>query len=106
MSTFLISQPTFSRLQYLDLSMTIISGPCLELLLSHCVMVRNLALENGEVNDVICSAIAGEHDTINILVTSLSDQSHSQFKSERASSWWSEGTQRKGSKQVKSKITE
>ena len=39
--------------------MTSISGPCLELLLSHCSMLRNLSMENAEVNDVICSAISG-----------------------------------------------
>jgi len=52
------SQLESARLQYLDLSMTSISGPCLELLLSHCAMIRNLSLENAEINDVICSAIS------------------------------------------------
>lgn len=54
----LSSQSGSARLQYLDLSMTSISGPCLELLLSHCSMLRNLSMENAEVNDVICSAIS------------------------------------------------
>jgi hypothetical protein len=44
----------------LDLSITSISGPCLELLLSHCAMLRNLSLENAELNDIICSAISGK----------------------------------------------
>lgn len=66
LATFPSSHLESARLQYLDLSMTIISGPCLELLLSHCVMVRNLALENGEVNDVICSAIAA-NSNLNVL---------------------------------------
>lgn len=57
-ATFPSTSLQTARLQYLDLSITSISGPCLELLLSHCAMLRNLSLENAELNDIICSAIS------------------------------------------------
>jgi len=47
-----------SRLQYLDLSMSNISPVCLELLLSHCKMIRNLSLEMCSLTDISAAAIA------------------------------------------------
>ena len=57
-----------SRLQYLDLSMSTISAPCLELLLSHCSMLRNLSLEMCSLTDISATAISGN---INQVISQL-----------------------------------
>ena len=38
--------------------MSSISVSCLEQMLSHCTMIRNLALEMCQVSDICCSSIA------------------------------------------------
>jgi len=47
-----------SRLQYLDLSMASVSPSCLELMLSHCSVLKNLALESCTITDPTCAAIS------------------------------------------------
>jgi len=47
-----------SRLLYLDLSMVSMSGDCMEKLLSHCTMLKNLALEMCSLTDSACTAIS------------------------------------------------
>ena len=58
--------PTFPRpgvdmakLEYLDLSSATVMVTCLELLLNHCNLLKNLSLEMCTVSDIICAAIGG-----------------------------------------------
>ena len=62
-----MEEPVFSqqginkaRLQYLDLSSATVMVTCLEQLLTHCSLLRNLSLEMCSVSDIICAAIGGE----------------------------------------------
>lgn len=59
LSTFPRGDLTMARLQFLDLSSAALMVPCLELLLTHCSLLRNLSLEMCLVSDIVCMAIAG-----------------------------------------------
>jgi len=68
-----LEQPVFSqqginkaRLQYLDLSSATVMVTCLEQLLSHCSLLRNLSLEMCSVSDITCAAI-GENTNLSVL---------------------------------------
>lgn len=53
------SSPEFqSKLQYLDLSMAVITKPSLKMLLSKCRQLKKLSLEHVQINDEICDEIA------------------------------------------------
>lgn len=47
-----------TKLQYLDLSMAVISTESLVQLFSKCRQLRKLSLEHVPVNDAVCKAIA------------------------------------------------
>lgn len=51
-----------SKLQYLDLSMAVITKPSLKSLLSRCRQLKKLSLEHVAVNDEICDEIAKNKD--------------------------------------------
>lgn len=51
-----------SKLQYLDLSMAVITKPSLKSLLSRCRQLKKLSLEHVPVNDEICDEIAMNKD--------------------------------------------
>ena len=57
--TFPCGDLSMSRLQFLDLSSTALMVPCLELLLNHCNLLKNLSLEMCLVSDIVCAAISG-----------------------------------------------
>merc|ERR1719192_143196 len=57
--TFPRGELSMARLQFLDLSSAALMVPCLELLLTHCNLLRNLSLEMCLVSDIVCAAIAG-----------------------------------------------
>jgi len=60
--TFPRGEVSMSKLQFLDLSSAAVMVTCLELLLSHCNLLRNLSLEMCTVSDIVCAAIAGNRD--------------------------------------------
>jgi len=62
LQTFPTANMESSRLMYLDLSMASLSSSCMEKLLSHCTVLKNLALEMCTVNDVICTSISMNHN--------------------------------------------
>lgn len=47
-----------TKLQYLDLSMAVITKPSLKMLLSKCRQLKKLSLEHVKINDEICCEIA------------------------------------------------
>ncbi|XP_055905493.1 S-phase kinase-associated protein 2 isoform X2 [Eupeodes corollae] len=51
-----------SKLQYLDLSMAVITKPSLKSLLSRCRQLKKLSLEHVPVNDEICDEISKNKD--------------------------------------------
>lgn len=51
-----------SKLQYLDLSMVVITKPSLKSLLSRCRQLKKLSLEHIPINDEICDEIAKNKD--------------------------------------------
>ena len=57
--TFPRADLSMARLQFLDLSSAALMVPCLELLLTHCNLLKNLSLEMCSVSDIVCAAIAG-----------------------------------------------
>ena len=57
--TFPQGDLAMARLQFLDLSSAALMVPCLELLLTHCNLLKNLSLEMCTVSDIVCAAIAG-----------------------------------------------
>lgn len=53
-----IQKDYLARVQYLDLSMAVISTDALVLLFSKCRQLRKLSLEHVPVNDAVCKALA------------------------------------------------
>lgn len=56
--TFPTTSMESSRLLFLDLSMANLAPDCMENLLSHCTMLKNLALEMCSLTDTACTAIS------------------------------------------------
>ena len=61
-----------SKVQYLDLSMAVISPHGLEELLASCQLLRKLSLENCQINDSICRHI-GQNKNLEVLNLSMCD---------------------------------
>ncbi|ELU03262.1 hypothetical protein CAPTEDRAFT_136445, partial [Capitella teleta] len=58
--------PRLSKLQYLDLSMAVVSPQGLEEILATCQLLRKLSLENCHINDSVCGYI-GQNRNLEVL---------------------------------------